>query len=118
MLFDFIIRSRRDENDIESLTLLLRDIRKVVSNNHGKVIPVFDGISAYYAEKAYPKIHHVENLMRQLYAKFSIMNFGNTWASNIPKEIQDKAKSKTDINPLYSLDFIHIGDAIFDELPR
>ncbi|MCH2089119.1 MAG: HEPN domain-containing protein [Pseudoalteromonas sp.] len=114
MLIDLTISSRSNENDIDNFSRLLREIRMFVSNNNGSLVPVFDGISAFYAEKAYPYVHLIENLMRQLFAKFLLIKLGPSWADSIPSEITSRGNGK-ESNPLYELDFIQINDLLFKE---
>ena len=83
MLLDMKITANRNEKDIEQLSGLLRKIRLLVHNNKGNITLVFDGVSAFYAEKAYPQIHYIENLMRQLYAKFAVFEFSFAFASRV-----------------------------------
>ena len=114
MVIDLTISSHSNEKDIESLSNLLREIRILVTNNLGEITPVFDGVSAFYAEKAYPQVHYIENLMRQLFSKFLLIKLGPSWADSIPKNITTRSNGKT-TNPLYDLDFIQINDVLFNE---
>ena len=116
MLLDMKITANRNEKDIEQLSGLLRKIRLLVHNNKGNITLVFDGVSAFYAEKAYPQIHYIENLMRQLYAKFAVFSLGPAWAESIPKDLTANKKSDAGTtNPLYDLDFIQINEVLFTE---
>lgn len=115
-LFDLVINSNKNEKDVENLALLLREIRITVSNQQGTITPVFDGISAFYAEKAYPHIHHIENLMRKLYSKFALIKLGPQWIDSIPDDVAVSG-NKNGENPLYDMDFITINDLLFKEHP-
>ncbi|MUJ39651.1 HEPN domain-containing protein [Aliivibrio fischeri] len=118
-LFDLEIISNKNEKDVENLSLLLREIRIIVSNQKGTITPVFDGVSAFYAEKAYPHIHHIENLMRKLYSKFTLIKLGPQWVDSIPSEVAKPQKKGcvSGSNPLYDMDFITINDLLFKEHP-
>lgn len=115
-LFDLLIESKRNETDIENLSELLREIRVIVSNQKGTLTPVFDGVSAYYAEKAYPMIHFIENSMRKLYVKFTLIKLGPAWVDSIPENVGGKKLNNNNgNNPLYDLDFIKISELLFNE---
>ena len=115
-LFDLLIMAKKNEKDIENLSSLLREIRIIVSNQKGTLTPVFDGISAYYAERAYPLIHFIENSMRKLYSKFTLIKLGPTWVNSIPSEVGvNKATNTNSNNPLYDLDFINLSQLLFNE---
>jgi hypothetical protein len=117
-LFDLQIESKKNEQDVENLFQLLREIRIIVSNQKGTITPVFDGVSAYYAEKAYPIIHHIENLMRKLYTKFTLVQLGPKWVDSIPNEVGSSSKVLPNgHNPLYDFDFITISELLFKDYP-
>ncbi|EKJ1030775.1 hypothetical protein PIF54_003450 [Vibrio cholerae] len=117
-MFDLMIESKKNEHDIENLSKLLREIRTIVSNQQGTLTPVFDGVSAYYAEKAYPVVHNIENLMRKLYTKFTLIQLGPKWIDSIPKDVSGTPKSpQNGHNPLYDFDFITISDLLFTDYP-
>ncbi|HDX8454704.1 TPA: hypothetical protein RQN21_004309 [Aeromonas hydrophila] len=117
-MFDITIGSKKNEQDIDNLSKMLREIRTIVSNQQGTLTPVFDGISAFYAEKAYPVIHNIENLMRKLYTKFTLMQLGPKWIDSIPKDVGGTQKyPQNGHNPLYDFDFITINDLLFKDYP-
>lgn len=103
------------EEDIEDFTKLLKSIRKTLSNIHGSNIQVlWDDVTLYYSEKAYPIIHNIENLMRKLITKFMIINVGNQWTKNtLPDELKTKENSKN-TNLLYNTDFIDLSKFLFE----
>lgn len=117
-MFDLVIESKKNEQDIDNLSKLLREIRTIVSNQKGTITPVFDGISAYYAEKAYPVVHNIENLMRKLYTKFTLIQLGPKWIDSIPEDVGGIKKApQNGYNPLYDFDFITISDLLFTDYP-
>ncbi|MGX9416161.1 hypothetical protein ACWU4D_02295 [Vibrio sp. WJH972] len=117
-MFDLVIESKKNEQDIDNLSKLLREVRTIVSNQKGTITPVFDGISAYYAEKAYPVVHNIENLMRKLYTKFTLVQLGPKWIDSIPKDVGGiKTAPQNGHNPLYDFDFITISDLLFTDYP-
>lgn len=87
-------------------------------------IPIvsYDSISEYYCNKLYPKLGHMERLLRRLCFNIYILNFGrNYYQATIKDEIQERAKKnmrkKGEISRLqkffYSLDFHDIEDILF-----
>jgi len=117
-----------NESDIDSLSITVREIKKTV----GKMtkIPmqlIWDDISRYYAERAYPQISHIENVMRKLITKFMIINVGIMWASKaIPDTFkasrieksgnkENKEIKKLNYHILYDTDFIQLSDILFNE---
>ena len=105
---------------------LLRTIRGVISKAGGEVETLQDDVSSHYSRKAYPLIHDVENLMRRLIANFMLLNVGIEWTSEaLPLEAEKALRnSKRDsgtekssqdyLNVLQKLDFIHLGNILFD----
>ena len=117
-----------NESDIDSLSITIREIKKTV----GKMtkIPmqlIWDDISRFYAERAYPQISHIENVMRKLITKFMIINVGIMWASKaIPDTFkasrvekngnkENKEIKKLNYHILYDTDFIQLSDILFNE---
>ncbi|GLO63705.1 hypothetical protein MACH09_42130 [Vibrio sp. MACH09] len=116
-LFDLVLVSKKNEKDVNHLSSLLREIKRAVSSQYGTMTPVFDGISGYYAEKAYPEIHYIENLMRKLFSKYALINLGPKWVETLPEGVPGiplKAETNGN-NPLYNIDFIKINDILFKE---
>lgn len=105
--------SKGDETiDIFSEFLrVVRDILIKVTNK--QPVSLWDDISFYYANKAYPLIHEIENLMRKMLTKFAMTKFDSNWIeSNIPDEVKTstiKTKQVTnEANYLYQTDFIQL----------
>jgi hypothetical protein len=110
---------------------LLRAVRKVVADTGGEVETLHDDLSSHYAQKAYPLIHDIENLMRRLIANFMLLNVGIEWTVEaLPNEVEEavrnnrrrptdneqpeKRENRDYLNILYLLDFIHLGNILFD----
>ena len=104
-------------NDNETL---LRVIRTVLFKAGEKPVQVlWDGISLYYAEQAYPLIYNIENMMRKLITKFMFINVGLGWTNEtIPQEVIESIRSKSqknNVNYLYEVDFIQLSNFLFKE---
>lgn len=124
-------------SDIERISefeSLLRDVREILhKTGNGYPQTLWDDVSYYYANKAYPLIHQIENLMRKLITKFMLTNVGMGWAKdNIPDEVKNSVrvansdgivdeastKNKKDENSpdyLYRTDFIQLKNFLFKE---
>ena len=87
------------------------------------IIISYDAISEYYCNKIYPKINHMERLLRRLCFNVYILNFGRSYyTATIDSNIQDKAKKIIRSNKdnvrlqkfFYSLDFGDIETMLFE----
>lgn len=104
--------SGQDDTSIDLQTELLREIRRLTTNNKGQIEVLSDSISFYYALKAYPLIYEVENQMRKLITLFLIDSVGINKAKNaIPIELDKKYSN----NFLNQTDFIHLGEILTKE---
>src|SRR6185503_11261905 len=87
-----------DETEIEEYTKLLKSIRGLVHRSGGQPETLWDDVSLYYASKAYPLIHDIENLMRKLIAFFMLTTIGKEWvietSPGVVKEAIEKSKRK------------------------
>lgn len=105
--------------DINQYEQFLRVIRSIFYKISEDIHILRDDISFHYAKLAYPKIHQIENLMRKLITKFMIINVGLSWTDkHIPKEVKDapgNLKEKSNVNYLYTLDFIQLSNILFKE---
>jgi hypothetical protein len=63
-------------DSLERFLSLLKKVRKMVAQAEGETETLWDDLSAHYARKAYPLIHEIENLMRQLIANFMLVTVG------------------------------------------
>jgi len=103
---------------IDEFTELLRAVRSLLSRASDKKIQtLWDDVSFYYANKSYPLIHEIENLMRKLITKFMLTSVGLSWTkSTIPEDLKTKATVIEDnYNYLYETDFIQLANFLFDE---
>lgn len=110
------------EKQLDDFDNLLRSIRVVLSKASGKPVQIlWDGVSFFYAQKAYPLIYEIENIMRKLITKFMLINIGLGWTSEaIPQEVVESIRGKSQKssqNYLYEVDFIQLSNFLFKEYP-
>lgn len=106
--------------DFSELGDKLKSIAERISPGATTVNTLWDGVGRFYAEKAYPIINEVENLMRQLIAKFMLITVGVNWSKDaihpeLFKKIENFEDEKPYLNDLYKLDFIHLSQVLFDK---
>lgn len=118
----FHIRLRCNEvSRIEEFVSLLRSVRTMAYKTDGKLFILWDDISLFYASRAYPIIHELENLMRKLITKFMFTRLGMDWGDTaIPKELRvtverSRRKQNAVVGILHETDFIHLANVLFDE---
>ncbi|QMT16235.1 hypothetical protein H1Q58_09615 [Planococcus maritimus] len=108
-----------DVSKIDIFEDLLRVVRGILYKNSDIHQTLWDDISFYYSQKAYPLIHESENLMRKLITKFMLINVGVGWTKDsIPEEVRNSVKdSKKDetTDYLYKTDFIQLANFLFKE---
>ena len=104
-------------NDIDKLTLLLKSVKSIFTIITKTPQTLYDGISQHYAEKAYPIIYDIENLMRKLITKFMLINVGADWISEkVPDDVKNSVNQENkDITYLHNVDFIQLKNFIFSE---
>jgi len=106
------------ENNLHSFRKLLKSIRIILTKT-GEKLPetLWDDVSSELANKAYPIVHDVENLMRKLITKFMLITIGLGWTKDaVPKEVSESLKTKKDVsnlNYLYEVDFIQLSNFLF-----
>ena len=107
-----------DETGMDGYVKLLRSMRGIVHRSGGQPETLWDDVSLYYSQKSYPLIHKVENLMRKLIAYFMLTNIGKGWVTQTSPGIVidaiDKSKRKQYLDALHQIDFIHLGDFLFN----
>ncbi len=115
----FHIEFRFDDlSMIEDFEDTLRAVRDLLHKTNNKPQILWDDISFYYSNKAYPLIYEVENLMRKLITKFMLTNVGLGWAKeNVPEEVKKSVRESKDETPdyLYKTDFIQLKDFLFEK---
>lgn len=117
-----IILNMSEPDKITVFEELQKNIRVILAKatNRTQIQILWDDVSFYYANKAYPLIYEIENLMRKLITKFMLTNVGGGWTrDNIPDVVKDsirkKRLEKQDNSPdyLYETDFIQLANFLF-----
>lgn len=91
--------------------------------NQFRINTIWDDISIYYANKLYPQMIGIENLLRKVIYRFMIKIAGSAWFDmTVPVEVQEaikKTEAKNHIedvvetDQLYYADFIQLGAFFF-----
>lgn len=69
-----------EESNLEEYTALLRSLRSTVHGAGGQPETLQDDVSFHFANKSYPLIHYIENLMRKLITYFMLTHVGKEWS--------------------------------------
>ncbi|MFJ7798598.1 hypothetical protein [Pseudomonas sp. NPDC096950] len=98
----------------------LRSIIERIVPGKTTINTLWDDIGRAYAEKSYPLINEVENLMRRLIAKFMLINVGVNWSKDtinqdLVKKINSFGEDEPHTNDLFKLDFIHLKEVLFEK---
>lgn len=112
------------ESSLDVFVELQREIRRVISKAGGSPEILVDDVSTYYANKSYPHIHRIENLLRKLITSFMIRKVGSSYVSDAsPNEFKraidsSKRDNKSYMNAMYQVDFKHLSDFLFKPYTR
>jgi len=98
----------------------IRTIGERLSPGRTAINTIWDDVGRIYAEKSYPLINEVENLLRRLIAKFMLITVGVNWSRDtihpdLFKKIENFDDPEPYINDLYKLDFIHLKQVLFEK---
>ncbi|WP_375562944.1 Swt1 family HEPN domain-containing protein [Bernardetia sp. OM2101] len=109
--------SVNNEAHIDNLIELLRSVKSVFSIMTTSPQVLYDGISQYYAEKTYPIIYHIENLVRKLITKFMLVNVDINWTNEkVPDDVRSSINVENkDTTYLHNVDFIQLKNFLFSE---
>lgn len=108
------------ESDLSRYQKFLRAFRTNIQQLDIEFHVIWDDISLYYAEKAYPLIHEIENLMRKLIMKFMVTKLGLGWVDEtVPKQIKDiisrkEGRREGQTNFLYQIDFLDLSKFLLE----
>lgn len=96
----------------------VRSIVERISPGKTTINTLWDDVGRTYAEKSYPLINEVENLMRRLIAKFMLITVGVNWSKDtihpdLFKKIDNFSDDDPHVNDLFKLDFIHLKEVLF-----
>ncbi len=106
-------------DEFSELSERLKAIAERISPNATTVNTLWDGVGRQYAERAYPVINEVENLMRRLITKFMLITVGVNWSKDainpeLFKKIENFGDDEPYLSDLYKLDFIHLSHVLFE----
>ena len=111
-----------NEEDIDDFTALTKSIRSSLSTHLESIYVIWNDLSLYFANKAYPQIFEIENQMRLLITKFMLTTLGLGWVDDrVPVDVKNsvriKDKDKKLNNSLYleNVDFIQLKNFLFSE---
>lgn len=116
----FLLRAESENfDDLEAFRIrLMRHVRHTLKFNHIRLL--LDDVSTYIANKLYPEINKVENLLRKYLTKFFVQRVGlNWWEATATRVMIEKVKSRQterfrdEISELADLD---VSLADFDDL--
>ncbi|WP_413174885.1 hypothetical protein [Anabaena azotica] len=105
-----IVLTCKNKNLIDEFSELGEKIKTIslrICPGSTKINTLWDDVGRIYAEKAYPLINEVENLMRKLISKFMLINVGMEWSKDtIHDELFKKIEDYEDEeNSLLSIKF-------------
>jgi hypothetical protein len=108
------------DSESEKFRELLKLLRTILSKISGRPPEILlDEMASDFCNKAYPKIHYTENLLRKLITTFMLTNVGIKWTKEaVPKEVEELIKNKQSDkaqNFLHELDFIQLSNLLFKE---
>lgn len=114
------------DNELKQFEELLRTLRTGlyrIGNKNKPLTILWDGVGLFYAQKAYPMIYDIENIMRKLLTKFMLINVGLGWADeSTPQEVKDSIKKENrdqkEQDLLYKVDFIQLSYFLFNKYTR
>ena len=98
----------------------IRTIGERLSPGRTTINTIWDDVGRIYAEKSYPLINEVENLLRRLIAKFMLITVGVKWSKEeispeLVKKIEKFEDTEPYVNDLHKLDFIHLRQVLFEK---
>ena len=107
-------------DDFNELCERIKVVCGRISPGSTSINTLWDDVGRIYAEKSYPVINEVENLMRRLIAKFMLINVGMNWSKDtmhpeLLKKIEKFDEEEPFIHDLYKLDFIHLKQVLFEK---
>lgn len=107
-------------NEFSEVCERIRNIAQRISPGQTTINTIWDDVGRIYAERAYPLVNEVENLMRKLITKFMLITVGMDWSKDaihpdLFKKIEKFDEDEPYISDLYKLDFIHLKQVLFEK---
>lgn len=96
----------------------LRSIAERISPGTCTINTLWDDVGRTYAERSYPLINEIENLMRRLIARFMLITVGMKWSKDamhpeLFSQIENFEEEDPYTDDLQKLDFIQLSDVLF-----
>lgn len=106
-----------DIENIEKYVSLLKAVKSVIHIITKSPQTLYDGISIYYSNLAFPIISDIENVMRKLITKFMLTKVGIDWIKErTPDDVKSSINSNNkDLTYLHNVDFIQLKNFLFSE---
>lgn len=103
--------------NIETYVAAMKSIKSVIHLVTKSPQTLFDGISIYYSNLAYPIISDIENVMRKLITKFMLTKVGIDWIKDrTPDDVKTSINTNNkDLTYLHNVDFIQLKNFLFSE---
>lgn len=106
------------DEGVAQLVECSRAMRKAMAKNDIHPDTLWSDVSLHYAQRAYPLVHRIENLMRKLITYFMLTEVGKEWVleatpEDIRARIERRGQSLLYMDKLHETDFIHLGDILF-----
>lgn len=121
--FFLLVLECSNSSSVDDFSELCERVKSIVERifpGHTAINTLWDGVGSVYAERSYPVINEVENLMRRLIAKFMLINVGMNWSKDamnaeLFKKIENYEDEEVYLNDLHKLDFINLKQVLFDK---
>lgn len=105
-------------DEFSELVDRLKCIAERISPNQCTINTLWDDVGRIYAERSYPVINEIENLMRRLIARFMLITVGMKWSKDamhpeLFSQIENFEEEAPYTDDLQKLDFIQLSDVLF-----
>ena len=112
-----LVFNYEEVEQIETYVKLLKAVKSVIHIITKTPQTLYDGISIYYSNLAYPIISDIENIMRKLITKFMLTKVGIDWIRDrTPDDVKSSINSNNkDLTYLHNVDFIQLKNFLFSE---
>ncbi len=112
-----LVFNYKEIDKIDIYVQLLKTIKSVIHIITKTPQTLYDGVSIYYSNLAYPIISDIENIMRKLITKFMLTKVGIDWIKDrTPDDVKSSINSNNkDLTYLHNVDFIQLKNFLFSE---
>ena len=92
-------------NDLETIHIALKSSPL---QKYFHVVKSYDGVSASYCERLYPKYAEYERKLRSMILIIVVKAYGSNWIETVPKDIEDSISKKARVKEISRLAFDEI----------